>query len=109
MIYGAKKWLIYPPHNQIMSNKQILDFFETDRLALLRRGVRPVSCVQTAGDVLIIPENWGHGVLNLQESIAVASEAKVGSWRLRPVHPIYENFPGFRNSVPNPQPRRDVA
>lgn len=100
LIYGAKKWLIYPPHNQIMSNKQILDFFETDMLAFQKRGVRPVTCVQTAGDVLLIPENWGHGVLNLQESVAVASEAKTGTWRLRPVHPIYEKFPGFRNSVP---------
>jgi len=101
LIYGAKKWLIYPPHNQIMSNKQILDFFETDMKAFQQRDVRPVTCVQTAGDVLIIPENWGHGVLNLQESVAVASEAKTGTWRLRPVHPIYEKFPGFRNSVRN--------
>ena len=61
LIYGAKKWIIYPPHNQIMSNKQILDYFETDMRDFSKRGVAPLTCVQTAGDVVIIPENWGHG------------------------------------------------
>lgn len=30
LIFGAKKWAIYPPHHQIMSNRQILEFFEKD-------------------------------------------------------------------------------
>ena len=44
-----------------MSNKQILDNFETDMRDFSKRGVAPLTCVQTAGDVVIIPENWGHG------------------------------------------------
>lgn len=80
-----------------MSNKQILDFYETDMRNYSRRGIPPLTCVQTAGDVIIIPENWGHGVLNIQESIAIASEARTGSWRIRPIAPIYEKFPGFKN------------
>jgi len=75
-VYGAKQWLVYPPVDMIMSNKQILDYVETDGKDLEKAGVRPFTCVQTAGDVLIIPENWGHGVLNIQESIAVATELK---------------------------------
>jgi hypothetical protein len=92
--------MIYPPHNMIMSNRQILDFFETERLTFEERGVRPVMCVQTAGDVMIIPESWGHGVLNIQESIAVASELKHSVWRLRPgistvgTMPAYDNMAG---------------
>ena len=50
----------------IMSNKQMLDYYETDMTAFIERGVKPVTCVQTAGDVLLIPESWGHGVLNIQ-------------------------------------------
>lgn len=105
-MYGAKEWAIYPPHHQIMSNKQILHYFETgrqhsrisyprfalphrqriffpfslslsmvvrpctwtwiDMLDFEARGVRAHKCVQTAGDVMIIPESWGHGVLNIQ-------------------------------------------
>jgi hypothetical protein len=69
LVYGAKKWVIYPPAHQIMSNKQILDYFETDKMTFENRGIRAHTCVQTAGDVMIIPENWGHGVLNLQVHI----------------------------------------
>lgn len=70
----------------IMSNKQVLDFLETDMQELQRRPepVKPFTCVQTAGDVLIIPESWGHGVLNIQESVAVASELRNSLWRLKP-------------------------
>ena len=50
LIYGAKKWIIYPPHHMIMSNKQILDYYETDMKLFSDRGVRPVTCVQTAGE-----------------------------------------------------------
>jgi len=68
----------------IMSNKQILDYFETDLEDFAKRGVKPMTCVQVAGticisynscmceliagDVLVVPESWGHGVLNLQVS-----------------------------------------
>ena len=84
LVYGAKKWVIYPPHYMIMSNRQILEFFETDLNTFKARGVRPHTCVQTAGDLMIIPESWGHGVLNIQEAIAVATESKVALWRMRP-------------------------
>ena len=32
------------------------------------------QCVQNSGDIMFIPENWGHAVINLQPSIAVAVE-----------------------------------
>lgn len=48
-MYGAKKWLLYPPHNALMSNMQIKEFFETDMIKYEERGVKPLSCVQTAG------------------------------------------------------------
>lgn len=98
LVYGAKKWLIYPPHDMIMSNRQILDFYETERESFAARGVHPVTCVQTAGDVMIIPESWGHGVLNLQETIAIATEYKHSVWRLKPpIHTIASGAPGFDN------------
>ena len=33
----------------MMSNKQILDYFETDKIMFDERGVKGKSCVQTAG------------------------------------------------------------
>ncbi|EGB02224.1 expressed protein, partial [Aureococcus anophagefferens] len=32
------------------------------------------TCVQRAGDVLFVPNNWGHAVLNLRTSVGVAAE-----------------------------------
>jgi hypothetical protein len=95
----------------IMSNKQILDFYETDRLEYLKENVRPVTCVQTAGDVMIIPESWGHGVLNLQETIAVATEFKHSVWRVKPgVHTIAGTMSargmGFDNNRDRPNRNR---
>ena len=113
LVYGAKKWFLYSPRNSIMSNKQILDFTESDMLEMAARGkvrvkneqtgaqngaqaqyivrdfnrleqnysVAPMVCVQTAGDVMIVPEAWGHGVLNIQDSVAVATESKSSMWR----------------------------
>ena len=66
LMYGSKKWLLYPPAHMIMSNMQIREYVESDMLAFEKRGVKPMTCVQTAGDLMIVPESWGHGVLNLQ-------------------------------------------
>ena len=79
------------------SNKQILDFFETDQEEFNRRGVKPVTCVQTAGDVMIIPESWGHGVLNIQESVALATEFKYSTWRIKPAIATIGQVPAFEN------------
>jgi hypothetical protein len=151
----------------IMSNRQILEYFETDKLDFAKRGVPGQSCVQVAGaswrdrdkiglgimtspalflltcstpsyylslhthsffvslslsrtshhflsltlhlssslshhitgDVMIIPESWGHGVLNLQESVAVATEAKANIWRSRPPTLILGRLPNDNRSV----------
>lgn len=92
-MYGAKYWMIYPPHNQIMSNMQTLEYLETDMLRFKERNVKPVTCVQTAGDVLIIPESWGHAVLNIQESVTMATESKTALFRLSPGTKLFTHFP----------------
>ena len=56
-MYGAKKWILYPPHSMIMSNRQILDYFETDKMAFSERGVQGQSCVQLAGDFIFSIDN----------------------------------------------------
>jgi hypothetical protein len=99
LVYGAKKWVLYPPSHMIMSNTQILKYFETDLLEFEKKGIHYATCVQTAGgsspppppppspllilvgDVLVVPESWGHGVLNIEDSVAVATESKGSMWR----------------------------
>jgi ankyrin repeat protein len=68
LVYGAKKWVVYPPGHAVMSNMQIKEYFETDLQQIADQGAQSKSCVQLAGDVMIIPENYGHGVLNIEVS-----------------------------------------
>ena len=46
-----------------------------------------------SGDVMIVPESWGHGVLNLQETVAVATEVKASLWRSRPPSAVLARLP----------------
>lgn len=49
-MYGAKKWLLYPPSEMIMSSRQIKDFVEHDMNEFAARGIKPTTCVQVAGE-----------------------------------------------------------
>ena len=76
-VYGAKKWLVYPPAYALMSNEQIRKWDENDRSELEKDGQpAPLTCVQRAGDVAVVPEMWGHGVVNLEETLAVATSSR---------------------------------
>lgn len=37
-----------------------------------------LECMQESGDVVFVPEGWGHAVLNVAESIGFASEFEWG-------------------------------
>ena len=34
----------------------------------------PLQCMQYEGDVIFVPRDWGHGVINTQSTIGVAVE-----------------------------------
>ena len=49
--------------------------------ALAREGARrPLECVQEAGDVMFVPDFWGHMILNLRESVGIAGEWETQYW-----------------------------
>jgi len=85
LVYGRKQWYLFRPHDRLMSNQHILDFLSpTTKDTLVDSDGRPVpswTCTQSAGDVVIVPEGWAHGVVNIQESIAVATELRHDIWR----------------------------
>ena len=41
-------------------------------------GIPVLECEQLGGDVIFVPEMWGHAVINLEESIGYASEFVFG-------------------------------
>jgi len=81
LFYGRKHWYIYPPSRNLMGKKQTLLWVEEDLEDLKAQGYLPYECTQEPGDVLIVPELWGHAVLNVRDSVAVATEVAGSNFR----------------------------
>ena len=98
LVYGLKLWLIFSPQHAFFSNMTALEWF-----LLQRADFQPCSCVaadssavadnstialpvanagsctvfsvlQRPGDIVYVPSQWGHAVLNLADSLGVALE-----------------------------------
>jgi uncharacterized protein YjlB len=50
-----------------------------------------MECVQESGDIVFVPEGWGHAVLNLAESIGFASEFQWGGSEFAIDPPVAED------------------
>ena len=89
-MYGEKLWTLVPPKDAVFSNmpsKRFWDEGGASRSAAARR------CVQQAGDLLLVPDNWGHTTYNTRTSVGLAQEvaarlhspwrqaAERGEWR----------------------------
>ena len=106
-VYGAKRWLVYPPAFSLMSNEQIRKWDEHDRVKAEADGQpAPFTCVQRAGDIAVIPEMWGHGVVNLEETLAVATEVRMALYR-PPLTRAFRQVAAVmrRNAKPKEAPR----
>ena len=75
LVYGVKRWFLWPPSRAHFVFRHVQDWYADYSSGEGLPATGPaVECVQRPGDVLYVPENWGHAVLNLQDSIAVAYE-----------------------------------
>jgi ribosomal protein L16 Arg81 hydroxylase len=72
LVYGRKEWLIHPPHASEYSIDPSQDWWPTPRV----RTTKHLRCEQHAGDVLYVPDMWGHAVLNTRETIGYAMEVE---------------------------------
>eukprot|EP00117_Sycon_ciliatum_P046579 scpid45806/ scgid33341/ JmjC domain-containing protein 8; Jumonji domain-containing protein 8 len=73
LVYGAKRWFIFPPQKSLYSKQPVLDWYKT-----YTHG-STLECTQHAGDVLFVPALWAHAVINLKESVGFASEFIYGA------------------------------
>ncbi len=76
LIYGQKRWFLYPPDKAYYSKEPVWSWWRT------RYSLSPpdaLECVQHPGDLMFVPDMWGHAVINLRESVGVASEFVYGS------------------------------
>lgn len=69
LVVGRKRWLLYEPNASFYSEEHPLAWLRASRRHL---GHVPLECEQRAGDVLFVPHLWGHGTVNLEESVGVA-------------------------------------
>ena len=73
--YGRKLWILTPPQNSAFSTSTPSQTLSEEVHALTeqeRGGCRLVE--QSAGDLLVLPEGWGHLTFNVRASIGIARE-----------------------------------
>ena len=67
MIYGKKRWVVDTPLKGVYSKDHI-------RKWLKNNNGNCKEFIQETGDLVYIPRYWAYGVINLKESIGVATE-----------------------------------
>ena len=72
LVYGTKLWYLWPPSVAYFTFNHVLKWKNGPQRKFSE--TLAIECVQRPGDIVYIPENWGHAVVNLADSIAVAYE-----------------------------------
>jgi len=70
LLHGLKHWFMFPPADAFYSTAPVYHWYS--RLLLPEIRTRALECVQYPGDVLFIPNTWGHAALYLRESVSVS-------------------------------------
>lgn len=76
---GTKRWALLPPRRASMSTVPAQRWFASE-LPRLREAHGALECTQRPGDVLVVPELWGHATL-VKEGPAMAVALEQGSLR----------------------------
>lgn len=74
---GAKQWLITPPRHRGFTGMPPEEVYER-----LRDAPFAVRCTQLPGDLMYVPDHWGHMTLNRGFGIGVAAIVGQEPWRL---------------------------
>ena len=74
-VYGQNRWFLYPPRQSYMSNQPVWNWWKDS----YRSSADALECVQYSGDLLFIPETWGHAFISLREGIGLSSEFIYGA------------------------------
>lgn len=69
LVYGEKRWFLMPPFQGGYSAMPIRQWVDE-----LYPTMQVLECTQRTGDILYVPKYWSHAVLNIRESIGIASE-----------------------------------
>lgn len=67
VVAGSKRWFVYTPKRTLYSRTPIQEWIDGD-YSRLSEAEKPLECIQEAGDVVYVPLDWGHAVVNLEEN-----------------------------------------
>jgi hypothetical protein len=73
-IVGRKRWFLYPQSISYWSKKPTLAWLLDGDAHGAGAGEQPLECIQHPGDVMYVPTEYGHAVINVEDSIAFAQE-----------------------------------
>lgn len=75
LVFGRKRWYLTPPAHAVFSMRPAKAWL-AEQLPKLRaaNATSLHVCDQAAGDLLIVPDLWGHLTYNLETSIGIAQE-----------------------------------
>ena len=80
LAHGRKRWVLFPPEQARYSTIPAGEFYGAVLPELCRECAEhpgahcPLQVTQEEGDILFVPREWGHAVLNVQPSVGVAAE-----------------------------------
>jgi len=77
VVFGAKRWYLLPPTRRVYSKLKTATWLDS----LQDEQERPLECVQGEGELLYVPFQWAHGIINLGDTVSVTLE-----WGLRLEH-----------------------
>ena len=89
LAFGTKQWFLYPPAQAFYSKTPAEQWVLTNHSSSspstpasssAESTTEPFQCVQRAGDIMFVPTLWGHGTLNLHQSIGTAYEFSLESF-----------------------------
>ena len=73
-LFGRKRWYLSPPSRSLFSMGPAHEWIEHRLPQLLADGEPVFRCEQREGDMLVLPDFWGHLTINMEVSVGIAQE-----------------------------------
>ena len=76
---GNKKWWMYPPNQSIYTSIHPYVYINNNNnnTSILDDNINVFQFIQQPGDIVFAPNEWAHCTLNINDTLAVASEIKI--------------------------------
>jgi hypothetical protein len=108
LVHGRKRWIMWAPsvlkEHDVNVTMPAVEFF-TDVLPIMtKRNEQIYEFIQEAGEIVFVPDQWGHAVLNLEPSVGASRQLprwRYGfdlSWLPSAVHPLTSDWVASQGS-----------